>query len=361
MSMFEMTSKPGRIVSIVRIVIALCLGVSIGLVSYANKCPQQDSPVKVIGGHIVLKTLKNEHTVMVEHVLEEQLGRYWIVNNESLVIYEEKKDQWTTSYTYSAVPYSSMCLSSDNMLWYSSQSSIRPVLRVLDGKKWSKLNARTYPPSFSADKFIVSAMFCRSGVIWFAIKDKLLSYDGTKWSSPISVPPEGDSPSGVIRGLVDSEGLIWLQTTNGIAQFDERTRVWKTYFSPVTSPNRFLIYEAREGRIWFVSPNGMASVYDKASYSWVTHNILDCLRLQTVAANGSLSSPLITSVYQDKDGQMMFATRFGLMTFRESANTCELFTPTNSGLPSEGVIEIIEDKQGRIWVTTYDGISILKP
>ena len=360
MRVFHTANMSARIM-LTRIVIVMCLGAIISFVLPSNKSAQ-NTPTGSIAGHNILKSFRNEYTVRVERVFEDQSGLYWIVNHAGFVIYEEKNDRWTPSYSFPGVPYCSICQSNDKRLWFSTQSSIRPVLRVSDGKTWSKLDPKSYPNSLPADQFIASAMFCsKSGTLWFAIGDKLLSYDGKEWGSLISVPGKGGSPSNVISGLQDSEGSIWLQTSNGITQLDQGTGQWRAYHSPPEfSPRAFLIYEGRDRRMWFVTPSGTANVYDKTTNSWVTHRIFDWLHFQRAGLGESFSSPLITSVYQDRQGRMMFATRHGLLTFLENTKECELFTPANSNLPNEGVTEIMEDKEGRIWLGTYNGLLVLR-
>ena len=100
-------------------------------------------------------------------------------------------------------------------------------LSCFDGEHWLK------PESASKNSVIrnrITAMFPgRNGKLWFALKDELRVYDGTKRRPGLKMSEaiEEDDPVTVRVGLQDSSGCIWLGTTHGILRFDEQRKEWR--------------------------------------------------------------------------------------------------------------------------------------
>lgn len=65
-------------------------------------------------------------------------------------------------------------------------------------------------------------------------------------------------------------------------------------------------------------------------------------------------------IYQDKAGLMMFATRIGLFTFKESENRWNAPTRENGDLPSDSITAIQEDDRSRIWIGSSKRIVVLE-
>jgi len=69
----------------------------------------------------------------------------------------------------------------------------------------------------------------------------------------------------------------------------------------------------------------------------------------------------MTGIFEDKYGQILFATMQGLITFLGNENKWELLTSENSYLPGEVVTCIFEDKDSKLWLGTGQGIVVLEP
>jgi ligand-binding sensor domain-containing protein len=219
----------------------------------------------------------------------------------------------------------------------------------------------------------------RDGKLWFSIKNALAAYDSQHWVSHIKLSEAlgSDSSVSIRAGLQDSERRVWLATSEGIVRFDERKQKcdildpfqekaeagddfeYSIYARMMIARGIYHIYEDRRGRIWWAATAGPVNpilVYDKGNGSW-SHYELGKHLPAGLRADGNIG---LTVMYQDKDGRMMFGTSVGLLTFTETENKWELFTPHNSGLPDALIICIFEDQAGRIWLGTGKGIVVLE-
>ena len=141
-----------------------------------------------------------------------------------------------------------------------------------------------------------------------------------------------------------------------VVRFDERKNEWKGYpEAPKILASS--IYEDRKGRIWLGGSNSDVCVYDKALEAWTKYKLVD--HLPRLADKNDFNELDIEAIYQDWSGQMMVGTRLGLFTFSEGENKWELVTSRNSGLPTDWVTSISEDKSRRIWIATSHGVVIL--
>lgn len=183
-------------------------------------------------------------------------------------------------------------------------------------------------------------------------------------------------PLSVRAGLQDSEGNIWLATSDGIARFNESRHEWSildpfeqkvnvgpqlgrsVYADAQVIDGVYNIYEDRTGRIWFASAvlPGFHFSFDKHTKSWAHYRLVD--HLPAIRPNDARLG--LTEMYQDRFGRMMFGTNLGLLTFTEAENKWELYTRENSGLPDSLITTIFEDRSGRIWIGTGKGIVVLE-
>lgn len=343
---------------------------------------------KRVAGHRVLKMHDGVDIgvwLTPNVIFEDRAEMFWVGTYGGVKVYDEKRDMWTnfTKQTEKTaigrVEFISQ--SSDDRLWFVSDYSgggVGSNLNCFDGKLWQK--PQTNPKDSILSRPVTAMFRGRDGRLWFAVKDELVAYDGRQWSPRLNLSEAvGDDLSVKVKaGLQDSEGYIWLATSVGIVRFDEGKREWRTldpieggatpedkpkpsiYVRMMLSDGVYQIYEDRKGRIWFATtaaPVTSHLVYEKSKDSWVYYNLGNRLPK-------GLTEPRdlgLTVMYQDKSGRMIFGTRLGLLSFTESENKWELFTPQNSSLPDASIRCIFEDRSGRIWIGTGKGIVVLEP
>lgn len=326
----------------------------------------------LVAGHRVLKVYNNKNSsVRLEfagNIFQDRAGAYWVSTFNGIHRFDEKSGQWMSyknKYGYRVGSSTSIVAESrDNKLWallgeilYSTNIS------WYDGNNWQAITRNSGHELSSG----VSAMFAtHDGRVWFAKFDKLLSYDGERWGPEVALPDIAVGRLKTTIGIEDDERYIWLGTTGGIVRFDERKREWKSYYTKEENIIFLSAYKDRQGRVWFGGLHGQVHSYIRESDSWISYNLLDHLPAEVVSAlkiSPAFKKPMLSvyGVYQDRNGLMMFATDEGLLTFLESEDKWEFLTHKNSGLPDPMITCITEDRSGRIWIGTFNGIVVLEP
>ncbi|PKP20670.1 MAG: hypothetical protein CVU05_08565 [Bacteroidetes bacterium HGW-Bacteroidetes-21] len=219
--------------------------------------------------------------------------------------------------------------------------------------------------------------------------------------------------------IMDSRGLVWIGTRNGISIYDPKTNLFtdvfeKFKFNFVPNLNKLRIYNLFEDdhkNIWVSTKNGIfrfepdkntitpfwsnfmdlnslsnnSGIYtmqDSDGYVWVgtanglnryDYNTNKFIRIgeKTTGKNNikedstgkikfySISSTYIYSILEDfQDGSIWIGTGTGLNNYNKKDGTFVYYTEKD-GIPNDMIYEIIQDRKGNIWFSTNRGIGML--
>jgi signal transduction histidine kinase/ligand-binding sensor domain-containing protein len=141
--------------------------------------------------------------------------------------------------------------------------------------------------------------------------------------------------------LRDRDGGLWIGTHERglIHVHNGRTDVF-TKSDGLSGNIACSLFEDREGNVWFASSRGLDRFRE--------------LPVTTISAKQGLSSDNVTSVLAAADGSVWVATRDGLNRWQGGQFT--VFRKA-SGLPDDFVQSLFEDYRGRIWVSTNRGLA----
>lgn len=155
----------------------------------------------------------------------------------------------------------------------------------------------------------------------------------------------------------DSDRKIWIATNNGLSLFDPGEKAVIKQFRHTTNSDStiqaqaiFSVIEDRDNILWFATNNGLRS-FDRKNMRWEYFTI-------SQKSPSRISSYLVNDVFEDSRGFIWIATNYGLNKYNKATKDFTLFTK-ESGLPSNVILSITEDKQHTIWVGTLQGLSNL--
>ncbi|MBD3180174.1 MAG: SpoIIE family protein phosphatase [Candidatus Latescibacteria bacterium] len=159
----------------------------------------------------------------------------------------------------------------------------------------------------------------------------------------------------------DSGGMIWIGTNGGgLNRFDRVTGNFTRYRSDPedssTISNDFVrvIYEDSRGGFWLGTQGGGLNRFDRETGRTVRY---------TTESGGqySINSNFVFSIYEDSGGIFWLGTwGGGLNRFEPRTGRFTAFTEED-GLASNSIYGVMEDRNGKLWMSTNNGLSRFDP
>jgi ligand-binding sensor domain-containing protein/two-component sensor histidine kinase len=190
------------------------------------------------------------------------------------------------------------------------------------------------------------------GFLWFATADGLSQFDGYVFRT---FGVEQGLPHSSVTDFVETRaGEFWVATGGGLARFDPRGAghaMFVVVGGPVDdrrSKAITVVVEGSDGTIWAGTHDGLYRL-DRTSRPQ---------SLQPVPIQMPVDVPLmriVGDVLEDRGGSLWLAAPGGLYR-RWPDGTTQRYT-TNDGLPHDYLHDLLQDHEGRLWVTTrYAGL-----
>jgi PAS domain S-box-containing protein len=179
----------------------------------------------------------------------------------------------------------------------------------------------------------------RSGGLQHFVGEKLEPFPIRSADNPVERVPDDLVKSNKL--LADREGGIWIGTDGvGLLHVKDGKADSFSAAAGLTGDIACSLFEDREGNIWFASERGLDR-FRKLSVS-------------TLRVNRGSGSELTNSVVVSNDGSVWVAAGEGVTRWKDGRFR---YFKSDHGLPATGGQALFVDHRGRIWVSTYMGLA----
>jgi signal transduction histidine kinase/DNA-binding response OmpR family regulator/streptogramin lyase len=255
--------------------------------------------------------------------------------------YNNFESSWDNSFGSSAI----IANSDNNSLWIEAGNEIL---------KFDPPNG-TFVSQFSLQS--VGATYIagdNSGNIWmkhFTGGLSLKEMDGKLTRIQYSSGKEFDQQVYCLYSPPSSD-TVWVGTLEGdLLSISKKTKTISFVKSIRTSIK--CIYKDTFGILWAGTKDAGLFQYNESEQELI-------LFKSNVNDPRSITSNFITTIHEDKKGNVWFGTNIGLNKYNRSTQSFIHFTE-KEGLPNNLIFAIEEDAQGNLWFSTDNGISKLNP
>ena len=247
--------------------------------------------------------------------------------------------------------------SSGNM-WMGTENG---VVRLEKNGKQTLFSSKGNSAETTASNYIWTVLVDRNNNIWAGTNNGLIFID-TKTGKLSRFISEKNNPNSLIGNrimslLQSSEGKIWIGSSSGISVYEPETKIFMNYKSYPDNPDSLgyhivtSLFENSKKEIWIGTNGGGVFKYLKSEnkFKRFQHNS---------KISSGLSSNSVMAIAEDKNGFMWFGTisQGGLNRLNADGKTFTKFTVKN-GLQNDQIEGILTDDLHNLWVSTAEGIS----
>ena len=238
---------------------------------------------------------------------------------------------------------SAVCLDHKGNLWVGTDGGGINVLA--DGKRIATYTTQNGRISGNS---IQTALCDRKGNLWFGVFYGGIMYYDSVTKEFRQIFPENESTQDVRSLFEDSDGTIWVGTSNGIYQID---RDIKNIIRHINCPDNLIrtVIKDSKKRIWAGSYGGGIFIFSS-----------DGSLLKTFNTYYGFPSNTINQIFEDSQGNIWAGSGEGIVKFEHGAIDKYKVYQKNDGLENTFIWAIIEDDNKNIWFSTNKGISCLR-
>jgi signal transduction histidine kinase/DNA-binding response OmpR family regulator/streptogramin lyase len=324
----------------------------------------------------------------VTDILPDKKGKIWITTDGCGIFQVTGSSK--TAISYNAVKNNQLAKSNSVWSLYEDKSgnkwfgSLRGGISMLsDTPKYFK--SIRYNAKDPAENFILSFCEDEKNNLWVGTDGAGLKYWNRKNNTYVNY--SNALSSKFITGIVrDINNDIWISTwAGGVNRINKKNNSVTQFscYNPYTKQNEkniWFVYKDSKANIWASATNeGSLYLFDRQKNNFVLFdqniNNLQCLTetkdgklwggnyssLYSIEKNTrkikktAIGNP-VRCIHEDKDKNLWLGTQEGgLLLFDRKTNTFKRLT-TDDGLPSNTVLRLLEDKEGNLWMSTYNGV-----
>ncbi len=202
------------------------------------------------------------------------------------------------------------------------------------------------------------------GKIWIGSKESGICILNKRTGKVKTLKSKSDDPNAIPSNEIysirsDYLGMIWIATSEGLCKYNPFKNISKTYInsgsdsSSISSDNCRFIFEDSKNNLWIGTWGEGLNKYERETDSFVRY------LTKEEYSNEELS--YVLTIAEDSEGNIWSGTYgMGLIKLNMS-NKNHLVITENEGLANSTVYSVLEDSEGKLWITTNYGLSKLDP
>ena len=305
-------------------------------------------------------------------------------NNPDIIKDEKTKSTWKLwNFSNSMIPGNlsrNVAMDPNGSIWYCTDNGL---VRIADDDQWQVFTGLTVPALAGKNgiTYTTGMAVDKSGNVWVRSLGNIAKFDGKQWT----VFDTSNSPLKLVQKIsVDRDGIVWFCSFRGVVKYDGK--IWTTYNtvnSAIASDNVKDVYTDANHTVWAATDkginkftNGNWSLLNNANTSlpendittikgdtagniWVGAGIRDksyLVKIDTASQLSIFPSAVIWNITVDNNvNKLWLATNGGgLVCF--DGKTFTQYDKSNSIIPNNIVSDILIDKNGNKWISTFGGL-----
>jgi len=316
------------------------------------------------------------HGNVITQILEDKSSNIWIATENGIFLLDFKFKKFST---YSYQPGDKNSIASNNAKSFYRDSKGKLYVGSIGVDVFDDASGTfSHFPIIEEGKDILSETNIwqiyrdNKGIFWFATGEGLISYNSLtqkhyryRHNGSDSTSLSAVSCPGILE---DSKGKYWVTTWGGgFDAFDPVTgkfRTFKMNNRPNSISTNYLgwLFEDSQGIFYISSPNGGLITFnpDTETFKIYRHNPNNSSTISCDLLGGSFIETKSTSPDGVERIIWIATDGGGINAFDPSTKKFRAFT-TKDGLSNDGVLCIIRDNNGNIWLGTHNGISCFTP
>ena len=346
---------------------------------------------------------------LVRSTFEQRDGTFWVATTEALEVFDRQAGRVVRRIPIGPFVRRSpariiFCEDDAGVIWVAASTGASLLALDRGTNQITEYSIATSAPGGLRMAGVLAMHQDPDGVLWLGTDGYgLLRLDRNRkaFSRYRRAPdqPDGINTDFVSAFFEDLQGTIWVGTVGaGVDRFPRRPLPFRRYRFD-SSNQAASVYEDSHGDVWVASPKGLSHVdrntmqlvsYRNPSWpaelrqAYVISTVEDrqgrlwlgtlgrglfCVDSHTgaiqayrhqVSDPNSLSADIVNTLFVDRDGTLWAATEHGLCAFDPRSKQFRVYRAGGGELSRYH--SIVQDKQGRLWVSTWHaGIQEFDP
>ena len=298
-------------------------------------------------------------SIFVKSIWQQDSSTFYLGTAKGLFYYDMEEDSlshfqyfWRDSIRKMEYRVSQFHKDSRQRLWALSTNG--GIMLYEENKKQLKCFFKDIDPSLSQRQHCITAFEFRDTFFAVFHAQGMYYYDEKK--EGFQLYPKAKTPKNINGAFPDGDRGIWLIANSSKLFYIQDHQCQAVFFDKINQKKNTIhirdAFQDKEGNIWLATRGrGIYCVQPlPQQFGWMEQF--------EEAAQGDKYQLFVNEILEARDGNIWIGTDNGILIYQKSQNTFEHFS---TGLSNNSIASLTEDHLGQIWIGTYSSISIFNP